>query len=75
MLSILLIYIPRKVGPLRKIHLDDLTLHMMQVERGTTFESDVNCDTKFMLETINEIGTAIRSKMKGSQKLTPFIFL
>ena len=51
----------KKGGSLRKINLDDLTLHV-RVKRGSTTESDVNCDTTFMFETIEEIGTSIRSK-------------
>ena len=57
-------------GPLRKICLDDLTLHV-RVERGTKVETDVNCDTTFMLDSIDEIGSSIREKMKWVPKTDP----
>jgi hypothetical protein len=62
-------------GPLRKIHLDDLTLHV-RVERGSKREADVNCDTSFMLDTIDEIGSSIRSKMWWVPKTDPiYLFI
>ena len=57
-------------GPLRKIKLDDLTLHV-RVERGSVAETDVNCDTAFMMDTIDEIGSSIRDKMKWVPKTDP----
>ena len=42
---------------LRKICLDNLTLHE-QVERGKKVETDVNCDTTFMLISIDDIGSS-----------------
>ena len=62
-------------GPIRKIHLDDLTLHV-RAERGSVAETDVNCDTDFMLESIDEVGSAIRDKMKWVPKTDPiYLFI
>ena len=57
-------------GPLRKIKLDDLTLHI-RVERGSVTEKDVNCDTAFMMDSIDEIRSSIQDKMKWVPKADP----
>ena len=53
---------PAKGGELRKLTLSDITLHV-RVPWGSTQETDVNCDIKFMMSTIHEIGKAICAKM------------
>ena len=34
-------------------------------------ETDVNCDTSFMLDSIHEIGSSIQAKMKWVPKTDP----
>jgi hypothetical protein len=53
---------PVAKGRTRPLTIEDITLHV-RVERGSTRESDVNCDNTFMMDTIHEIGKAIRDKM------------
>jgi hypothetical protein len=49
-------------GEDRPIELADFTLHL-RVPSGTEYEKDCNCDSTFMLNTVREIGKAIREKM------------
>jgi hypothetical protein len=50
--------------------LDDLELHVRLV-KGTEMEEDVNCDTRFMLESVDMIGKAIRTAMHWIPTTTP----
>ena len=53
---------PDKNGRIRGLTLDDIILHVC-VERGSSRESDINCDNTFMMNSIHEIGKSIRDKM------------
>ena len=62
-------------GPQRNLQFSDITLHV-RVKRGSQSESDVNCDTKFMLESIGEVGRAIRDKMNFVPEWEPiYLFI
>lgn len=49
-------------GADRLLTLMDLVLYI-HVPRGTEVEEDITCDSSFMMESIHEIGSAIRSSM------------
>ena len=57
-----------------------LTLHdifvQVQVQPGTIVQEDVSCDSEFMLDTVHDIGAAIRSKMYFvSPKVPIYLFM
>ena len=46
-------------GNEKKLTLEDLTLHVV-TDAGSEYEKDITCDSEFMMNSIDEIGIAIR---------------
>jgi hypothetical protein len=62
-------------GTARQLTLKDLTLHL-RLNRGDTYQKDINCDSEFMLSSIREVGKAIRDKFHWVPAWVPiFLFM
>ena len=62
-------------GAWRSLTLDDLTLHIL-VKKGTVVKHDITCNSKFMLDALNEIGTSIRQSYHWVSFETPiYLFM
>ena len=59
-----------KNGPLQQLQVNDLEL-LVRNEGGVLVEKDVNIDSDFMLQSVDEIGGAIRNKMAHVPKHVP----
>ena len=68
----------RKITPLRgmkrPLTLTDLNLHV-GYNKGELVEKDITCDSDFMMSTIREIGTHIRSKMVFARDHPIYLFM
>ena len=64
----------QKNGVERDVSINDLVLHKY-IPKGTTTQRDTTCDSKFMLDTIHEIGSSIRRSYEFVDKIKSFILL
>lgn len=59
----------------RKVKVDDLELHV-NVPKGREVIHDVNCDSQFMIDVVNEIGRSVRQTYSFVPKSEPvFLFM
>ena len=64
-----------KKGNKRKVEMTDLKL-LIHKPKGTVLERNVNCDSTFMLNTVREIGAAVRSKFDYLDDFIPvYLFM
>lgn len=61
-----------KSGVLHDLKIEDLMLHV-EVLKGDPVEADTNCDSKFMMDSIDEIGIAIRNSFHWVDRDVPII--
>ena len=61
-----------KKGRTVPVELSDLTLHV-RVEKGTEQEVDINCDSAFMLNSVDDIGVSIRDAFHWVPRDVPII--
>ena len=58
----------------RSLNINDLVIHK-NIQKGTVIQKDTTCDSKFMLETVREVGEKYRSLINGSMRRKQYILL